>query len=84
MTYAISAVTVGPRSGRNLILGPSVYAMGRDEPEDRVRVAAPGRHPARAGGLWLCRTLVLSLFHAVVVPSGFRTRVQPHRWITTW
>jgi hypothetical protein len=24
------------------------------------------------------------LFHAVVVPSGFRTRVQPQRWITTW
>jgi hypothetical protein len=28
--------------------------------------------------------LVLSLFHAVVVPSGFRTTVQPHRWMTTW
>ena len=38
-------------------------------------------YPARAGGPWLCSTLVLSLFHAVVVPSGFRTRVQPHRWI---
>jgi hypothetical protein len=24
------------------------------------------------------------LFHAVVVPSGFSTRVQPQRWITTW
>ena len=36
------------------------------------------------GGLWLCRTLVLSGFQAVVVPSGFRTSVQPHRWITTW
>ena len=23
-------------------------------------------------------------FHAVVVPSGFRMRVQPHRWMTTW
>ena len=44
---------------------------------------APGL-PGRTGGLWLCRTLVLSGFHAVVVPSGFRTRVQPHRWITTW
>ena len=43
-----------------------------------------GPYPAWAGGLWLCRTLVLSGFHAVVVPSGFRTRVQPHRWITTW
>jgi hypothetical protein len=39
----------------------------------------PGRYPGRAGGLWLWRTLVLSLFHAVVVPSGFRTNVQPHR-----
>jgi hypothetical protein len=26
----------------------------------------------------------LYLFQAVVVPSGFRTRVQPQRWITTW
>ena len=30
-------------------------------------------------GPWLWSTLVLSLFQAVVVPSGFRTRVQPHR-----
>ena len=44
---------------------------------------AAGRYPAGAGGPWLCRTLVLSGFHAVVVPSGFRTSVQPHRWITT-
>ena len=43
-----------------------------------------GCYPVSAGGLWLCRTLVLSGFQAVVVPSGFRTRVQPHRWITTW
>jgi hypothetical protein len=43
-----------------------------------------GGYPARAGGLWLCRTLVLSGFHALVVPSGFSTSVQPHRWITTW
>jgi hypothetical protein len=26
--------------------------------------------------------LVLFLFHALVVPSGFTTSVQPHRWIT--
>src|SRR6266487_296995 len=45
---------------------------------------APGCYPARPGGPWLCSTLVLSLFHAVVVPSGFSTSVQPHRWITTW
>jgi hypothetical protein len=43
-----------------------------------------GPYPARAGGLWLCSTLVLPGFHAVVVPSGFRTRVQPQRWITIW
>ena len=36
--------------------------------------------PARGCG----STLVLSLFQAVVVPSGFRTRVQPQRWMTTW
>lgn len=48
-----------------------------------VRTAIPGHYPARAGGPWLCSTLVRSLFHADVVPSGFNTRVQPHRWITT-
>ncbi len=37
-----------------------------------------GAYPGRTGGPWLCRTLVLPGFHAVV-PSGFRTRVQPHR-----
>ena len=53
-------------------------------------VAMPGRparrggYPGFTGGLWLCRILVLPGFHAVVVPSGFRTRVQPHLWITTW
>jgi amino acid transporter len=40
-------------------------------------------YPARAGGLWLRRTLLWSRFHAVVVPSGWRTRVQPIRWIIT-
>ena len=38
----------------------------------------PGGHPGRMGGLWLWMILVLSLFQAVVVPSGFRTTVQPH------
>jgi hypothetical protein len=28
--------------------------------------------------------LVLSQFQAMVVPSGYRTRVQPIRWIITW
>ena len=36
-------------------------------------------YPARAGGLWLRRTLDRSRFQAVVVPSGLRTRVQPLR-----
>jgi hypothetical protein len=42
----------------------------------------PG-YPARAGGPWLWRILVLSLFQAVVVPSGLSTTVQPLRWIST-
>ena len=33
-------------------------------------------YPARAGGPWLCRTLVRSGFHAVVVPSGLSTSVS--------
>ena len=39
----------------------------------------PGAYPARAGGPWLWSTLVLFLFQALVVPSGFTTSVQPHR-----
>jgi hypothetical protein len=39
----------------------------------------PGRLPGPGRGPWLCRTLVLFLFHAVVVPSGLTTRVQPQR-----
>ncbi len=39
----------------------------------------PGSYPGRTGGPWLCRTLVLFLFHALVVPSGFTTRTQPQR-----
>jgi hypothetical protein len=46
-----------------------------------ARPGCPGSHPGRAGGPWLCSTLVRSLFQAVVVPSGFSTRVQPCRWI---
>jgi hypothetical protein len=40
--------------------------------------------PGAGGGPWLCSTFVRSLFQAVVVPSGFSTRVQPQRWITIW
>ena len=59
---------------------------GLREHRERVpRAAHPGVvTPGGPGGPWLCSTLVLSLFQAVVVPSGFRTRVQPHRWITIW
>src|SRR6185437_13104207 len=46
-----------------------------------VRELSPGGYPARAGGPWLCRVLVLSLFHALVVPSGFTTSVKPQRWM---
>ena len=48
------------------------------------RELGESRYPARAGGPWLCKVLVLSLFRAVVVPSGLSTRVHPHRWMTTW
>jgi hypothetical protein len=54
-----------------------VYRAG-----DRVNYpAAEGL--ARPGGPWLCSTLVLSLFHAVVVPSALTTKVQPRLWIMT-
>jgi hypothetical protein len=33
------------------------------------------------GGPWLCRVRVWSGLVAVVVPSGCRVRVQPHRWM---
>ena len=56
---------------------------------DAIIIGAPtrfGRMPSQmasfldqAGGLWLRRTLVLSLFQAAVVPSGLRMRVQPWR-----
>jgi hypothetical protein len=36
-------------------------------------------YPARGGGPWLWRILVRSGFQAVVVPSGFSTKVQPQR-----
>ncbi len=60
-------------------------AMTRVTRQDMTEVQpVPGGHPGRTGGPWLWRTFVLSLFQAVVVPSGFRTRVQPQRWMTTW
>ena len=71
---------------------PAVQVIGDDPAprSDATRVARTGGlcgrlpghagpYPARAGGPWLCRTLVLFLFHALVVPSGLTTRVQPQR-----
>jgi urease accessory protein len=53
---------------------------GRGDHDARCRPElSRGRYPARAGGLWLRRTLDRSRFHAVVVPSGLRTSVQPIR-----
>ena len=43
------------------------------------RPVSPACYPARAGGPWLCSTLVRSGFQAVVVPSGLSARVQPQR-----
>src|SRR5689334_11395476 len=60
------------------------WAPGRDGGGDWARGGGRGCYPARAGGPWLRRTLVLSLFQATVVPSGLRMRVQPWRWIATW
>ena len=56
---------------------------GRSRSCGQRRHGRRGCYPARAGGLWLCRTFDLSRFQAVVVPSGCRTRVQPIRWIMT-
>ena len=47
-----------------------------------VLAAATDGYPGWAGGPWLCSTFVLSGFQALVVPSGFRTSVQPHLWMT--
>jgi len=59
------------------ITGATAYAVvGAFQFVPRFRTQ--GGHPGRTGGPWLCRTLVRSLFHAVVVPSGFSTRIQPH------
>ena len=50
------------------------------EPADRSDGGSePGLLPGPAGGPWLWSTLVLFLFHALIVPSGFTTSVQPHR-----
>jgi hypothetical protein len=82
---------VGPvRRGPGRGAGPAQPAAVRNPAADPAPAGeqagpdVPGSYPARVGGPWLCRTFVLSLFHAVVVPSALTTRVQPHRWITTW
>jgi len=71
-------------SARRPGAAPARLAISRYRTVRQSVPAYPGAYPARAGGPWLCRTLVLSLFHAVVVPSGLRTRVQPQRWIAIW
>ena len=44
------------------------------------------RGPLPGSGGWsvAVEDLVLFLFHALVVPSGLTTRVQPQRWMTIW
>ena len=54
----------------------------RDDGRFEQRVRRGVVHPP--GGPWLYRTLVWSGFQAVVVPSGFSSRVQPQRWMTIW
>ena len=72
-----------PDDAAPLVLGSDVI-RARIWPDDFLWSPCPagpaGRrgYPGRAGGPWLCRTFVLPGFQAVVVPSGFRTRVQPH------
>jgi len=71
---------------RGVQAGDRVALLIRNEvafPLTWLALARPG-YPARAGGPWLWRILVLSLFQAVVVPSGLRMTVQPLRWISTW
>jgi hypothetical protein len=80
-----------PRGARYPVSGsiaplPMVRVGGSAALQSRFcsgRPSASPCYPGLAGGLWLCRTLVLSLFHAVVVPSGCKISVQPQRWITT-
>ena len=55
------------------VLGVPVYVL------HAVSGGCRRYYPARAGGPWLCSTFVRSGFHAVVVPSGLSTSVQPHR-----
>ena len=66
----------GTHGGMERLEHPLTLPPGSDIPPGNGS-GAP--YPARAGGPWLCSTLVLSLFQAVVVPSGLSTRVQPHR-----
>jgi hypothetical protein len=76
----LAGIAYAPAHGK--LCGPSRQGL------DLMNLPTPeppgGCYPGRTGGPWLCRTFVLPGFHAVVVPSGFRTSVQPHRWMTTW
>jgi hypothetical protein len=74
-------------AGRVVVSVYSSGGIGRLVPADVLGLVRYLREygylPGPGGGAWLCNTLVRSLFHAAVVPSGFRTKVQPQRWITT-
>ena len=69
-------VGVGYHSGSHFA---TVQALEAVLAPEQATLTFQGPPNERTGGPWLCRTLVLSLFRAVIVPSGFRTRVQPHR-----
>jgi hypothetical protein len=72
-TEAVAAAGFSSATGRSsvaVVVGSGCYYGA---------ARARGGYPARAGGPWLYRTLVRSGFHAVVVPSGLSTKVQPQR-----
>jgi hypothetical protein len=54
--------------------------MSRNTGYER-RAMTTGRHAAMSGGGWEWRVLLPSGLVAVVVPSGWRVKIQPHRWM---
>jgi hypothetical protein len=78
----VLVVLVSLREGGGSPSPPSA-AVSFAQTRTTTRRLTSGGYPGRAGGPWLWSTLVLSGFQALVVPSGFRTRVQPHLWMTT-
>jgi len=57
----------GQQAGRALAARRGRQFVGVRHRERDLIFQSWGSYPARAGGPWLCRTFVLSLFHAVVV-----------------